>query len=210
MAVCGCWSQALDENTARELGIDILAGSRGKNTLPDLVMNMLKEGRSFIDARKHGDWEWEELSVDAPLMHSRAFMKIQDGCNHFCTYCIIPYLRGRPASRPIHSILDEIHRLIGNGCKEVVFTGIHLGIYGQDNGTSLASLIRSVSKIGGLERLRLGSLEPFCLSDDKKHVWAYEVSTRQNKLFKLSRAEAVRVLSAAPDSLIFFKASYIE
>ena len=166
LAVCGCWSQALDENTARELGIDILAGSRGKNTLPDLVMNMLKEGRSFIDARKHGDWEWEELAIDAPLMHSRAFMKIQDGCNHFCTYCIIPYLRGRPVSRPTASILDEIRRLIGNGCREIVFTGIHLGIYGQDNGTSLAELIRKVSAVDGLERLRLGSLEPFCLTDE--------------------------------------------
>ena len=166
LAVCGCWSQALDEDTARELGIDILAGSRGKSSLPSIVMNMLKEGRSFTDARKQDNSEWEELAVDAPLLHSRAFMKIQDGCNHFCTYCIIPYLRGRPVSRPLPSILDEIRRLIDNGCKEVVFTGIHLGIFGQDNGTSLAALIREVSAIGGLERLRLGSLEPFCLTGE--------------------------------------------
>ena len=166
LAVCGCWSQGLDGKRARELGIDILAGTRGKSSLPEALVNMLELGRSFRDIRTQDVFspsEWEELSIDAPVMHSRAFMKIQDGCNHFCTYCIIPYMRGRPVSRPITSIVDEIHRLTSNGCNEVVFTGIHLGIYGTDMNSSLADLIREVSKINGLHRLRLGSLEPFCL-----------------------------------------------
>ncbi|MBQ7219787.1 MAG: MiaB/RimO family radical SAM methylthiotransferase [Synergistaceae bacterium] len=169
LAVCGCWSQSLSDDAAREMGIDILAGSKGKNTLPEIMMTMLNEGRKFIDVRTQNIFtpsDWEELSIDSPVMHSRAFMKIQDGCNHFCTYCIIPYLRGRPVSRPTESILSEIHRLIDNGCNEVVFTGIHLGIYGQDINTSLAELVSNVSEIEGLNRLRLGSLEPFCLSDD--------------------------------------------
>ena len=169
LAVCGCWSQGLDGNTARELGIDILAGSRGKSLVPDSLLEMLKNGRSFKDLRTQDIFaptDWEELSIDAPVMHSRAFMKIQDGCNHFCTYCIIPYMRGRPVSRPVDSVTAEIRRLIDNGCNEVIFTGIHLGIYGQDSGTSLAALIRETAKIDGLKRLRLGSLEPFCLSDE--------------------------------------------
>ena len=169
LAVCGCWSQSLPSQTARELGIDILAGSKGKNILPDSLLNMLTHGRSFIDLRTQDIFspsDWEELSIASPVMHSRAFMKIQDGCNHFCTYCIIPFLRGRPVSRPIESIITEIRRLIGNGCKEIVFTGIHLGIYGQDTNTSLAELIRDVSRVEGLSRLRMGSLEPFCLNDE--------------------------------------------
>ena len=169
LAVCGCWSQGLDAKAARELGIDILAGSRGKSLVPDSLLEMLKAGRSFKDLRTQDIFSpagWEELSIDAPVMHSRAFMKIQDGCNHFCTYCIIPYMRGRPVSRPIDNITAEIRRLIMNGCNEVIFTGIHLGIYGQDSGTTLAALIREVSRVDGLKRLRLGSLEPFCLSDE--------------------------------------------
>ena len=169
LCVCGCWSQSLDTHTAREMGIDILAGSRGKNIVPDSVITMLTNGRSFRDLRT-GDIfapsDWEELSIDSPAMHSRAFMKIQDGCNHFCTYCIIPFLRGRPVSRPVHSITEELHRIIDSGCNEVVFTGIHLGIFGQDTNTNLAGLIREAAGISGLRRLRLGSLEPFCLTGE--------------------------------------------
>ncbi len=87
--MCGCWSQGLDANAAREFGIDILAGSRGKRLVPDSLLEMLKAGRSFLDLRTQDIFspaDWEELSIDAPVMHSRAFMKIQDGCNHFCTY----------------------------------------------------------------------------------------------------------------------------
>ena len=167
LAVCGCWSQSLNENLARELGIDILAGNRGKNILPELTEKMIHDGRKFIDIRTHiTSWEWEELAINYPVMHSRAFIKIQDGCNHFCTYCIIPFLRGRPASRPETNIIAEIQRLIHNGVNEIVLTGIHLGIYGHDTDTSLADLIRKVSKIHELKRLRLGSLEPFCLDEN--------------------------------------------
>lgn len=166
LAVCGCWSQALDVESARELGIDILAGNRGKDILPDLLLKMIREGRSFVDTRTQSLVGWEELKLDSPVMHSRAFVKIQDGCNHFCTYCIIPFLRGRPVSRPSENIIAEIRRLIDNGCNEVVLTGIHLGIYGQDRETNLAGLVREVSRIDGLKRLRLGSLEPFCLNEE--------------------------------------------
>ena len=170
LAVCGCWSQALNENIAREMGINILAGTKGKNLLPEtLKQKIIDNDKSFQDLRTQNIFapsEWEELAINSPVMHSRAFMKIQDGCNHFCTYCIIPFLRGRPVSRPIENILDEIKRLIDNGTKEIIFTGIHLGLYGREINTSLAELIRAVSKIPELKRLRLGSLEPFCLDEN--------------------------------------------
>ncbi len=169
IAVCGCWSQGLDVNAAREMGIDILAGTKGKNILPRAVMDMLNTTRNFQDLRTQDIFspsEWEELSLTQPVMHSRAFIKIQDGCNHFCTYCIIPFMRGRPVSRPIKNIIDEVQRLIDGGTKEIIFTGIHLGIYGRDIDTSLSALIRETAKISGLHRLRMGSLEPFCLDDE--------------------------------------------
>lgn len=169
LAVCGCWGQGLDVSSAQRLGIDILAGSKGKNILPGIFMKMLEDGRGFLDLRTQDIFsqsEWEELEINSPVMHSRAFMKIQDGCNHFCTYCIIPFLRGRPVSRPKENIIDEIKRLLENGTKEIIFTGIHLGLYGRDINYSLAELIREVSKISGLKRLRLGSLEPFCLDEN--------------------------------------------
>ena len=171
LVVCGCWSQNLDEVSARELGINILAGSKGKNLLPDKLISMLNsdDKPGFEDMRTQNIFmpsEWEELEINQPVMHSRAFMKIQDGCDHFCTYCIIPFLRGRPVSRPKENIINEIKRLIDNGTKEIIFTGIHLGIYGRDIDSSLAELIRKVGKISGLKRLRLGSLEPFCLDEN--------------------------------------------
>ena len=169
LAVCGCWSQNLSQDSARELGINILAGSKGKNLVPGKLINMLNDKLGFEDLRTQNIFmpsEWEELELTQPVMHSRAFMKIQDGCDHFCTYCIIPFVRGRPVSRPRENILNEIRRLIDNGTKEIIFTGIHLGIYGRDIDYSLAELIHEVAKISGLKRLRLGSLEPFCLDDN--------------------------------------------
>ncbi|MBQ9904981.1 MAG: MiaB/RimO family radical SAM methylthiotransferase [Synergistaceae bacterium] len=165
LAVCGCWSQGLDSQSAKAEGVDILAGSRGKSLVPSSVDKMMKEGRNFIDIRSSLS-QWEELQIASTVMHSRAFVKIQDGCDHFCTYCVIPFLRGRPFSRPPENIIAEIERLISSGTKEIIFTGIHLGIYGREIGTSLAELVRKVSDIDGLTRLRLGSLEPFCLDDD--------------------------------------------
>ncbi|MBR1486625.1 MAG: tRNA (N(6)-L-threonylcarbamoyladenosine(37)-C(2))-methylthiotransferase MtaB [Synergistaceae bacterium] len=169
LAVCGCWGQSLDAEEAENLGIDILAGSKGKNLIPESIAKVLNSGEKiFQDLRKNNvlDFsEWEELEIDAPVFHSRAFMKIQDGCNHFCTYCIIPFLRGRPVSRPLKNILDEIKKLVASGVNEIIFTGIHLGLYGRDIDFSLGELISEVSKIKELKRLRLGSLEPFALDE---------------------------------------------
>ena len=171
VAVCGCWAQAEGAEDARELGVDLLVGSRGKSRLPDALEAMADSlpfdgTRPFQDLRSLPPIEgWEEMPLRDTGLHTRAFIKVQDGCDHFCTYCIIPFLRGRPVSRPLETVLTEVCRLVEGGCREVVLTGIHLGTYGRDIDTSLAELIRVLSGVEGLERLRLGSLEPFALDE---------------------------------------------
>ncbi|MCR5347590.1 MAG: MiaB/RimO family radical SAM methylthiotransferase [Fretibacterium sp.] len=171
VAVCGCWAQSVDAGEARTLGVDLLVGSRGKSRLPAALEMMAgalpyRGERPFQDLRLLPPIEgWEEMPLRDTGLHTRAFVKVQDGCSHFCTYCIIPFLRGRPVSRPVENVLKEARRLVEGGCREVVLTGIHLGTYGRDTGSSLAELVRALSGVEGLERLRMGSLEPFSLDE---------------------------------------------
>lgn len=167
LAVCGCWAQAAGAEAARELGVDILAGNRGRLALLEALESQVREGRAFLDLRPLAPVVgWEELPLKgAPLLHTRAFVKVQDGCDHFCSYCVIPFLRGGPVSRPLENILAEVRRLVEGGCREAVLTGINLGSYGREIGTSLAELVRALGGVPGLERLRLGSLEPFSLDE---------------------------------------------
>lgn len=169
VAVCGCWAQRLSSEDARELGVDILVGNRMKHLLVDTLESMAATSeRNFTDLRLDLGREniWDALHLARPVLRSRAFLKVQEGCDHFCSYCIIPFLRGRPISRPPEQTLEEIRRLVDAGCREVVLTGTHLGTYGRDSESSLGDLVRRVSKVPGLLRLRLGSLEPFALDDD--------------------------------------------
>ena len=140
-------------------------GNRRKSLLAEALDAALRQGRAFCDLRADlgADRSWEELPMGAPRLHSRAFIKVQEGCDHFCTYCVIPFLRGRSVSRPLADVLAEVRRVSEGGCREAVLTGIHLGMYGRDRGSSLAELVRAVSECGALDRLRLGSLEPFSL-----------------------------------------------
>ncbi len=169
LAVCGCWSEKIDPVQAQELGINILTGSRHKNILPGILDGYIKNDcKKFLDLRtefNNNNHEWEELKISKPVIHSRAFIKIQDGCDHFCTYCIIPFLRGRPVSRPVNNVIEEVKQVISNGAQEIILTGIHLGLYGRDFGGSLADLINALSKLN-IKRLRMGSLEPFCLDEN--------------------------------------------
>ena len=105
----------------------------------------------------HEKQAYEELSLSRTAEHTRAFIKVQDGCNQFCTYCIIPFARGRVRSRELRDVLQEIRTLAKSGYREVVLTGIHLSSYGVDNGESLLHLIEAVHELEGIERIRLGS-----------------------------------------------------
>ncbi len=110
--------------------------------------------------------EYEALSLTRTADHTRAYIKVQDGCNQFCTYCIIPYARGRVRSRRTAHVLSEVEELAKGGYKEVVLTGIHLSSYGVDTGEDLLSLIREAHKVEGIARIRLGSLEPGIITDE--------------------------------------------
>jgi threonylcarbamoyladenosine tRNA methylthiotransferase MtaB len=171
VAVCGCWAQKVSAEEARALGVDVLIGNRLKHLLPDALDEAVSGGGGFVDRRRDvgSDGTWDALSLDRPVLRTRAFLKVQEGCDHFCSYCAIPFLRGRPASRPLEDTLEEARRVVGAGCREVVLTGIHLGAWrggeGTDGGT-LGTLVRRVSALPGLARLRLGSLEPFALDGD--------------------------------------------
>ena len=112
--------------------------------------------------------EYEELEIDRTEEHTRAFLKVQDGCNQFCTYCIIPYARGRVRSRRADDVRKEVRRLASSGCREIVLSGIHLSSYGVDfrDGTTLLDLIRTVHEEEGISRIRLGSLEPGIITEE--------------------------------------------
>ena len=149
--MCGCWAQGAAADEARELGADILVGNRRKGELTDALEAMVRDGRAFRDLRSDllRDRRWEELPVARPVFHTRAFLKVQEGCDHFCSYCVIPFLRGRSVSRPADRTMDEARRLLDAGCREIVLTGIHLGMYGRDTGSSLAELVRALSALPG-------------------------------------------------------------
>ncbi len=176
LVAAGCWAQRISEEEAAALDLDMLVGSRCKagilSALPE-AMQGRGGGRPFVlrDAVLNND-RWDPLQLQAPSLHTRAFLKVQDGCDHFCSYCIIPWVRGKPVSRPAESVEEEVRSVVASGCPEVVLTGVHLGLYGRDLGTGLDELVRRLAGISGLRRLRFGSLEPFAVDDNLLRVLA--------------------------------------
>ena len=159
----GCYVQTKELEVLNDTAVDIVMGNNRKHELISLIEE--KSHESLLDINEPGQ-EFEELFIDHTAEHTRAFIKVQDGCNQFCSYCIIPYARGRVRSRKIENVINEVKRLAENGFKEVVLTGIHLSSYGVDCNESLLSLIREVNKIDGIERIRLGSLEPKIVTEE--------------------------------------------
>jgi threonylcarbamoyladenosine tRNA methylthiotransferase MtaB len=165
----GCYAQVKGEELKKDDAIDLVLGSNCKNDLIEALSNYEKTGEKQLERTEWDiDKSYEELSIDRTEEHTRAFIKVQDGCNQFCTYCIIPYARGRVRSRKIHDVCAEVRRLAASGVKEVVVTGIHVCSYGRDlgEGEDLLALIRAVHEVDGIERIRLGSLEPGSISED--------------------------------------------
>lgn len=173
VVACGCYVQAAGEELQKDDAIDIVIGNNKKQNLLEILENHWKNNQdmdvNIIDINHTK--EYEELKITKTAEHTRAYMKIQDGCNQFCTYCIIPFARGRVRSRQVEDVLQELHTLAAAGYQEVVLTGIHLSSYGTDfdgcqkseeypYGTELITLIEAIENIDGIERVRLGSLEP--------------------------------------------------
>lgn len=164
----GCYVQTASEKIAEDLSIDIIVGNNKKKEIVEILQEYFKEHKKnyIIDINKTD--EYEDLEIATVTEHTRAHLKIQDGCNNFCSYCIIPYARGRIRSRKMDSIKDELERLANNGFKEVVFTGVNLSCY-DDNGKKLIDVIELAENTEGIERIRLGSLDPEVVTEEFAH-----------------------------------------
>lgn len=163
VVAAGCYVQTSEKEVLNDLSVDIVIGNDRKHGLVRLLEEYsLDSVNDTVDDINDGKHDFEELFIDQTKEHTRAFIKVQDGCNQFCSYCIIPYARGRVRSRRFENVIAEVERLAANGFKEVVLTGIHLSSYGVDfeEATGLLELIQAVNAVKGIERIRLGSLEP--------------------------------------------------
>lgn len=167
VVAAGCYVQAAREALLQDGAVDILIGNNEKINLPDILKAWEEEHKSaYIHDLTH-EKHYEELSVSKTTEHTRAYVKIQDGCNQFCSYCIIPYTRGRVRSRALTEIVSEVQRLAKNAYQEVVLTGIHLDSYGLDlEGETLLTVVQELAKIEGIQRIRLGSLEPRIMTEE--------------------------------------------
>lgn len=175
IAAVGCYVQAKEEDLLNDSSVDLVIGNNRKSEIVRLVENYMTEKGEFNMVVDIGEErKYEELPIMSTIERTRAFIKIQDGCNRFCSYCIIPYVRGRVRSRNEQDILDEVSKLAGMGYKEFVLTGIHISSYGTDRLSNpedvykimpLAKLIISISQIPGVKRIRLGSLEPRIITE---------------------------------------------
>lgn len=168
IAVVGCYSQVSPEEIEDIEEVDIILGTDNRNKIVDICKDFLEDkNRVNLVSDIMEVEDFEELKIDDVEGKTRAFLKVQDGCNQYCSYCIIPYARGNIRSRKIESVVKEVKRLVETGFKEVVLTGIHIASYGKDLGKErLIDLIEEIHKVKGLERIRLSSLEPTLITDD--------------------------------------------
>lgn len=172
----GCYVQTSEAEAARDEAIDILMGNNQKGELVERLDAFFAEKESGVPEKRpereslpdiNGQPQnFEELPLSQTREHTRAFLKVQDGCNQFCSYCIIPYARGRVRSCKLDVVVKQVQSLAESGCKEIVLTGIHLSSYGMDFGEDLLHLIRLVHQVEGIERIRLGSLEPRVVTEE--------------------------------------------
>lgn len=162
LVVAGCYAQTAPGDVENIPGVDIIIGTKDRSKIVDFVKEVEKEGRKLnavgnIMAVR----DFEELKIETYKERTRAFIKIQEGCSQFCSYCIIPYARGPIRSRSENDILKEVERLTASDFKEIVLTGIHIASYGRDlKDTSLLELLKKVHQVDGIERIRIGSIEP--------------------------------------------------
>ena len=169
VVAAGCYVQAKEAAGEIDESIDIVIGNNKKKDLIQILNAFYeeKQGASKAVIDINHTHEYEEMHLNKTAEHTRAYIKVQDGCNQFCTYCIIPFARGRVRSRAKEDVVQEVTELAKNGYQEVVLTGIHLSSYGVDlEGETLLSLILAVNEIEGIKRIRLGSLEPRIITEE--------------------------------------------
>ena len=164
IVVTGCYAQVNKEELEGIKEIDLIIGNAEKQNIVSIVENKIHNDEKPIEEEK----EYAEFGTITYTEKTRAVIKVQDGCNNFCSYCIIPYAKGRIRSRKIENVVKEIEEVVKKGIKEVVITGIHVASYGKDfeNGIGLIDLLEEINKIEGLKRIRLGSLEPKIITEE--------------------------------------------
>lgn len=169
VVACGCYAQVAKEELSKIPEIDIILGVNEKNHIVEFVEKYIKENEKEITITDvMHQTEFLDFGTTAYTDKTRAVVKIQDGCDRFCSYCIIPYARGHVRSRRVESIIKEMETIAAEGIKEVVVTGIHISSYGKDfkDGKSLIDLLEKMNEVKGIERIRLGSLEPTIITDE--------------------------------------------
>jgi threonylcarbamoyladenosine tRNA methylthiotransferase MtaB len=160
IVVMGCYSQLKSNELNKLDDVDIIIGNKDKTKILEYIENILDEKEKIVDIYDINKVEFEDMTIDNFLNHTRAFVKIQDGCNNYCSYCIIPYARGNVRSKDKNKVITEVTSLVNNGYKEVVLTGIHTGHYGADlTNYDFADLLNDIIKINGLKRIRISSIE---------------------------------------------------
>ena len=165
--VMGCYSQGNKEYIEREIKPHILVGTSNRNRIPDFIDMYLKNGSKIVEVdEKPRLFSYEEMGITSYTDNVRAYLKIEDGCDNFCSYCLIPLRRGRMRSRDKDNVIAEAKYLVNEGYKEIVLTGIHVGGYGQDlEGTSFSDLVSELANIQGLHSLRISSIEESEIDD---------------------------------------------
>ncbi len=159
LVLSGCMPQAFPDKATGFEEADIILGNAARRRLPEYILQYFSTHQRIVEIPKH-EAQFEELPIGEMEGHTRAFVKIEDGCNRFCSYCIIPYARGRVRSRSLVDLRDEVTTLAAKGYREIVLVGINLTAFGQDCGLSLADAVDTVCAIDGIKRVRLGSIEP--------------------------------------------------
>lgn len=171
LVACGCYAQVGKEELEKIEDIDLIIGNNEKKNIVELVEDYQRElvdGSNYFVSDVMHQKDYVEFGTTTYTEKTRAVVKIQDGCDRFCSYCIIPYARGRVRSRKIENIIAEVEQIVDNGIKEVVITGIHIASYGKDFNyeITLIDLLEALNKIDGLKRIRLGSIEPTIITEE--------------------------------------------
>ena len=169
LVACGCYAQVGKEELEKIEDIDLIIGNNEKKDIVEIVENYRQEKNCFSEITDvMQQKEYVEFGTTTYTEKTRAVVKIQDGCDRFCSYCIIPFARGRVRSRKPENVVTEVEQIVDNGIKEIVITGIHIASYGKDfrNGIGLIDLLEELNKIEGLKRIRLGSIEPTIITEE--------------------------------------------
>lgn len=185
IAVAGCYSQTAPEEILAIDGVNLVLGTQGRHNIAELLKNLDTESKVNAVSDIMTTHDFEELKIDSYTDRTRAYIKIQDGCSQFCSYCIIPYARGPVRSRNEDEVIEEIKKLAKKGFSEIILVGIHVASYGKDLGnTSLENLLLKADEIDGIKRIRMSSIEPMTLN--KSFVDKVKVSKKLCNHFHIS------------------------